>query len=150
MTTSLPTGQYGFGDLNVGDVMKTGSAEITADLIDAFADLTGDRYDLHLSDEAARTLGYPGRVAHGLLVLSVVDGLKFQSDAKPVGLASLGWDWRFEKPVFAGDVIRAELTVVGKRKTTSGVRGIISFRFDVFNQDGMRVQQGSNDLIFDL
>lgn len=150
MTAALPTGQYGYDDLNVGDVMKTGSADITADLIDAFADLTGDKYDLHLSDDTARALGYPARVAHGLLVLSIVDGLKFRSDTKPVGLASLGWDWRFEKPVFAGDVIHAELTVVSKRKTTSAARGIISFRFDVFNQDGLRVQQGTNELIFDL
>ncbi|WP_170335412.1 MaoC family dehydratase [Ruegeria arenilitoris] len=148
--TPLVTGTYGYHDLQIGDVMKTGSADITADLISAFADLTGDNYALHLDDEAARQLGYKARVAHGLLILSVVDGLKFQSKARPQGLASLGWNWRFEQPVFAGDVIRAELTVVGKRLTASAARGIISFQFDVFNQNGLRVQQGTNELIFDL
>lgn len=146
----LVAGAYGYNDLSVGDRMNTGSAEISADLISAFATLTGDKYALHLDDEAAHQRGFPGRVAHGLLVLSVVDGLKFQSGAKPDGLASLGWDWRFEKPVFAGDTIRAELTVVTKRKTSSGARGIIAFRFDVFNQNGERVQHGTNELIFDL
>ncbi len=147
---ALSAGTYGYHDLQIGDVMKTGSAEITADLITAFAELTGDKYALHLDDEIAQKLGYKARVAHGLLVLSVVDGLKFQSSARPEGLASLGWNWRFEQPVFAGDVIHAELTVVGKRVTASAARGIISFQFDVFNQDGLRVQQGTNELIFDL
>ncbi|WP_298852803.1 MaoC family dehydratase [uncultured Ruegeria sp.] len=150
MTESLKAGTYGFHDLRVGDVIKTGSAEISANLISDFAALTGDRYELHLDDSAAKVRGFKARVAHGLLVLSVVDGLKFEAEAKPEGLASLGWDWRFEKPVFAGDTIRAELTVVSKRTTTSSERGIISFRFDVFNQDEMRVQQGTNELIFDL
>lgn len=151
MTGALLTaGLYGYHDLRVGDVMKTGSADITADLISAFADLTGDKYVLHLDDEAARQLGYKARVAHGLLVLSVVDGLKFQSSTRSDGLASLGWNWRFEQPVFAGDTIRAELHVVSKRETSSGQRGIVTFRFDVFNQDNQRVQQGTNELIFDL
>ncbi len=146
----LTAGVYGYHDLQIGDVMKTGSAEITADRISDFADLTGDKYPLHLDDDVARQLGYKARVAHGLLVLSVVDGLKFQSDARPDGLASLGWNWRFEQPVFAGDTIRAELHVVSKRETSSGRRGIVAFRFDVFNQEGQRVQQGTNELIFDL
>jgi len=147
---ALPAGKYGYDDLKVGDVMKTGSAEISTDRIAAYAALTGDEYELHLDDAAARRRGFEARVAHGLLVLSVVDGLKFQSHAKPDGLASLGWDWRFEKPVFAGDIIRAELIVVSKRITASGKRGIIEFQFDVFNQDDLRVQHGTNELIFDL
>ncbi|WP_120633596.1 MaoC/PaaZ C-terminal domain-containing protein [Ruegeria sp. EL01] len=147
---ALAAGSYGYEDLRVGDVIATGSAEISADLIAGFAALTGDEYELHLDDEAARRRGFPSRVAHGLLVLSVVDGLKYRSVVRLDGLASLGWDWRFEQPVFAGDTIRAELNVVSKRTTSSGKRGIIAFRFDVFNQDGLRVQRGTNELIFDL
>lgn len=146
----LAAGIYEFNDLQDGDVIKTGSANISADLIAAFADLTGDKYELHLNDAAARQRGFKAPVAHGLLVLSVVDGLKFQANAKLNGLASLGWNWRFENPVFAGDTIRAELRVVSRRETKSGKRGIASFRFDVFNQDDQRVQSGTNDLIFDL
>jgi acyl dehydratase len=150
MTRGLSAGQYGYNDLKVGDVMKTGSATITTDLISSFADLTGDKYALHIDDDVARGLGYKARVAHGLLVLSVVDGLKFQSDAKPAGLASLGWNWRFEQPVFVGDEIRAELTVTAKRLTSSQSRGIVTFQFNVFNQHDQIVQSGTNDLIFDL
>lgn len=150
MTGLLKAGTYGFHDLETGDLIHTETAEISADLITSFANLTGDRYALHLDDDVARARGFKSRVAHGLLVLSVVDGLKFQAEAKLDGLASLGWDWRFENPVFAGDRIRAVLTVTAKRITASGKRGIIAFHFDVLNQDDQRVQQGTNELIFDL
>ena len=42
MTRLLAAGRYGFDSLSVGDRVETGSAEITAEKINAFADLTGD------------------------------------------------------------------------------------------------------------
>ena len=115
--------------------------------IDAFADLTGDRFEIHMDDDAAKALGFPGRVAHGLLVLSLVDGLKNQAHARFRAVASLGWTWRFDGPVFIGDTITATITVVGKRPTRRPDRGIVSLDFVVRNQNGETVQSGQNQLM---
>ena len=48
-------------------------------MIDRFADLTGDHFAIHMTDAGAQAQGFARRVAHGLLVLSVVGGLKNQT-----------------------------------------------------------------------
>ncbi len=146
----LPAGCYGYHDIMAGDRIRTGSAHITAELIDNFAELSGDRYAIHLELEAARASGFDNRVAHGLLVLSVVDGLKNNAEAKLLGLVSLGWNWRFEHPVLLSDIIRCEMTITRKRIIRSNQRGIVQIEFDVLNQSNQRVQCGHNELLFNL
>lgn len=147
---ALEPGSYGFKRLQVGDVVRTGSVLVSNDLIERFSRMTGDTYAPHMDESAARAQGFKGRVAHGLLVLSIVDGLKFQADAKLDGLASLSWRWKFQHPVYADDTIRAELTIEKLRPIPSLKKGIATCRLDVFNQHDQRVQFGTNDLAFSL
>lgn len=147
MTRVLPAGRYGYEALSPGDRIDTGSVEITAKTIDAFADLTGDRFEIHIDDDAARRHGFPGRVAHGLLVLSLVDGLKNQCDAQFDAIASLGWDWQFAKPVFIGDQIKVNIAVLEIKPTSQPLRGVLTLEFDVTNQQGKTVQKGINKLM---
>lgn len=144
---SLPTGDYGFGDLRIADRVETGSETITTTLIDAFAQLTGDRFAIHMSDEAAQAAGFDRRVAHGLLVLSVIDGLKNRAPAQFRAIASLGWDWSFSRPVLAGDSVRAMFSVQSKRATSDGKRGILTLAVEVMNQRDEMVQLGRNRLM---
>ena len=65
----LPTGDYWFEDLEPGDWFETGHIVVTEAHIVAFAGLSGDFFDIHMDDEFARAQGFPGRIAHGLLVL---------------------------------------------------------------------------------
>lgn len=141
---------HGIHDVKVGDQIDVGSVKVTADHIDRFADLTGDRYALHMDDDVAAKLGFRKRVAHGLLVLSLVDGLKNNAPATLDGLVSMGWNWSFDAPVLVGDTIHARLTIVAKRKTTSGRPGILRPRFDVTNQAGKLVQSGLNELLLTI
>ncbi|MBN9550939.1 MAG: MaoC family dehydratase, partial [Alphaproteobacteria bacterium] len=119
----------GFGlsyeDVEVGDHFETPSRDVTAAVIDAFAEMTGDRFEIHMSDEAARRHGFPVRVAHGLLVLSLVDGLKNNAIARFRSVASLGWTWKFSAPVLAGDTVNAQVTVAEKRTTRNPARAIL-------------------------
>ena len=138
---------YFFEDIEIGDVIETASLAITTDQIDRFADLTGDRFEIHMSEEGAARHGFPSRVAHGLLILSLVDGLKNQADAQFAAVASLGWDWKFMSPVLPGDVIKVRMTVTGKRETKRPDRGILTIQFDVVNQDAKTVQFGINTLM---
>ena len=143
----LTEGLFNFDTVEVGDWFRTSTLTITADQIDRFADLTGDRFEIHMSDERARAHGFRGRVAHGLLVLSLVDGLKNQVEARFDAIASLGWDWSFQQPVLIGDTITATLTIAEKRETRHTDRGIVRLAGDVVNQDGETVQSGSNQLM---
>lgn len=143
----LTEGSFNFDTVEVGDWLRTNTLTITADQIDRFADLTGDRFEIHMSDERARAHGFRGRVAHGLLVLSLVDGLKNQVETRLDAMASLGWDWSFRRPVLIGDTITATLTIAEKRGTRHADRGIVRLAGDVVNQDGETVQSGSNQLM---
>ncbi|UVK43896.1 MaoC family dehydratase N-terminal domain-containing protein [Mesorhizobium sp. AR07] len=136
-----------YGDIAVGDWFETDAVAVTERTIDAFAELTGDRFEIHMSTAGAKRHGFQARVAHGLLVLSLVDGLKNQAQAGFRAIASLGWDWSFVTPVLAGDEIRARIVVANKRETRNARRGILTLDFVVTNQRGETVQSGENKLM---
>ncbi|MBN9073216.1 MAG: MaoC family dehydratase [Rhizobiales bacterium] len=145
--SALAPGRYFLEDVEIGDRIETDALTLEGEHIDRFADLTGDRFEIHVSEEGAARHGFPARVAHGLLILSLVDGLKNQAAAQFAAVASLGWDWKFAAPVFPGDTIRALLTVRGKRETRRPERGILTIDFTVLNQRGETVQLGVNTLM---
>ncbi|MEM6461058.1 MAG: MaoC family dehydratase [Pseudomonadota bacterium] len=147
MSGLLAPGRYGFDEVSTGAVVETGRRIVSAADIDSFADLSGDRFEIHMNDEAARSHGFPRRVAHGLLVLSLVDGLKNNAPAQFRAIASLGWEWSFRRPVFAGDEIRVTITVESKRGVSKPDRGILGLVFEVTNQTGETVQEGKNLLL---
>lgn len=139
--------ELSYEDVEVGDHFETPSRDVTAALIDAFAEMTGDRFEIHMSEEAALRHGFPARVAHGLLVLSLIDGLKNNAVARFRAVASLGWTWRFSAPVFVGDAIKAGIAITGKRTTRNPAHAILCLSFVVRNQLGRIVQEGNNQLM---
>ena len=147
MTASLAPGLYSFDDLAVGDRIETGSSLVSAEVVDGFAALTGDRFEIHMTEAGAARHGFPARVAHGLLILSLVDGLKNQCPAQIRALASLDWEWGFTRPVFVDDTIRVQMTVEAKRDTRKPAQGVLTIGFVVFNQQGQAVQSGRNRLL---
>ncbi len=108
-----------FGELKLGQTLKTDSRTITMEDIEHFAHFTGDTFYAHLDEEAAKANPFfPGRVAHGYLLLSFAAGLFVQPDPGPV-LANTGLtDLAFQKPVSPGDSITVTLTVKRKTKRT--------------------------------
>jgi oxepin-CoA hydrolase/3-oxo-5,6-dehydrosuberyl-CoA semialdehyde dehydrogenase len=105
-----------FHQLGIGETFHSKSRTITVADIERFAEFTGDTFYAHMDDAAAqRNPFFPGRVAHGYLLLSFAAGLFVQPDEGPV-LANTGLDsLRFMKPVEAGDAIKVRLSV--KHKT---------------------------------
>lgn len=104
-----------FADLRIGDTIHTPKRQVTLDDIETFAHFTGDTFYAHMDDEAAKANPFfPGRVAHGYLLLSFAAGLFVQPDPGPV-LANTGLDnLRFMKPVEPGDSIKVRLAVKAK------------------------------------
>jgi acyl dehydratase len=143
----LPPGTHGLTALRIADRVETAEVTVTGEAIDRFADLSGDRFALHMDDAAARALGFPARAAHGLLVLSLIDGLKNQAPAQFDAVASLGWDIRFRAPVLVGDRLRAVFAVESKRLTGDGSRGIAVLSLEARNQRNDVVQAGHTTLM---
>ena len=104
-----------FGKLEVGYTLETASREVTLDDIEHFANFTGDTFYAHMDEEAAAANPFfPGRVAHGYLLLSFAAGLFVEPSPGPV-LANYGLEnLRFVKPVSPGDSISVKLTVKSK------------------------------------
>ncbi len=147
-STPLPAGKYFYGDLSVGSFFRTGRIVVTETHIVNFAGLSGDFFDVHMDEDFARAQGFPARIAHGLLGLCLIDGLKNRADVQLQAVASLGWkEWNFKAPIIAGDSIGAEISVKSMRETSKGDRGIVELNFDVTNQNGTLVQSGTNALL---
>ncbi len=124
-----------FGELAPGETLHTPAREVTLEDIEHFARFTGDTFYAHMDEEAAAANPFfPGRVAHGYLLLSFAAGLFVQPDPGPV-LANTGLDnLRFMKPVVPGDSIRVRLTV--KRKTPrNDDYGEVRWHVSLLNQD---------------
>ncbi|WP_299372175.1 phenylacetic acid degradation bifunctional protein PaaZ [uncultured Tateyamaria sp.] len=124
-----------FGDVAIGDTLHSPSRQVTLDDIETFAHFTGDTFYAHMDDAAARANPFfPGRVAHGYLLLSFAAGLFVQPDPGPV-LANTGLDnLRFMKPVEAGDSIQVRLTVKAKTPRNDDY-GEVRWHVTVTNQN---------------
>ncbi len=130
-----------FGELEIGETLHTASRTVTLDDIEKFAHFTGDTFYAHMDDEAAaRNPFFPGRVAHGYLLLSFAAGLFVEPNEGPV-LANTGLDGlRFMKPVVAGDSIKVRLTV--KQKTPRNQDyGEVRWHVTLTNQDDEQVAE---------
>jgi acyl dehydratase len=136
-----------FDAIAPGLVFETGGITVTEGHILAFAGLSGDFFDIHMDDDYARALGYPGRVAHGLLGLALCDGLKNRAATRFAAIVSLGWRWRFAGPILIGDRLQARVEVLSKRPTKRADRGIVTLGFLLRNQRGETAQDGENDLM---
>jgi acyl dehydratase len=90
--------------------------EVTQELINQFADVSGDHQWIHVDVERAKNDSPFGTtVAHGNLTLSMIDGLRLdllKSEGFALGV-NYGWNKvRFPAPVPAGSRIRAKAEVV--------------------------------------
>ncbi|MCP4820381.1 MAG: phenylacetic acid degradation bifunctional protein PaaZ, partial [Shimia sp.] len=130
-----------FGELAVGETLHTAPRTVTLDDIQHFANFTGDTFYAHMNDDAAkRNPFFPGRVAHGYLLLSFAAGLFVEPNEGPV-LANTGLDGlRFMKPVSAGDAIKVRLTVKKKTKRNEEY-GEVRWHVTLTNQDDEQVAE---------
>ncbi|MEM7644134.1 MAG: phenylacetic acid degradation bifunctional protein PaaZ, partial [Pseudomonadota bacterium] len=125
-----------FHDVQIGETLHTAPRTVTLEDIEHFASFTGDTFYAHMNDDAARRNPFfPGRVAHGYLLLSFAAGLFVEPCEGPV-LANTGLDnLRFLKPVEAGDSVQVRLTVKAKTPRNDEY-GEVRWHVTLTNQDG--------------
>jgi oxepin-CoA hydrolase/3-oxo-5,6-dehydrosuberyl-CoA semialdehyde dehydrogenase len=141
ITTPAHPFTRGFHALQIGETLHTAPRRITLEDIAHFAEFTGDTFYAHMDEAAAaRNPFFPGRVAHGYLLLSFAAGLFVEPNEGPV-LANTGLDnLRFMKPVVAGDSLKVRLTV--RQKTPRNAEyGEVRWHVTLTNQDDDKVAE---------
>lgn len=130
-----------FHELELGKTIFTAERTISLEDIEHFAHFTGDTFYAHMDEEAAAANPFfPGRVAHGYLLLSFAAGLFVDPAPGPV-LANYGLDnLRFIKPVPPGDTIKVRLTAMEKN-LRSEEYGEVRWNVEISNQDDEPVAQ---------
>ncbi len=136
-----------FEEFEIGSVRHSPGRTIAESDLMGFAGLTGDYSQVHTDEEFCRKTEFGTRIAHGLLGLSIAQGLMWRTNyTQGTGIASLGWDkWKFSKPIMIGDTIRIRWSVTDKRESKSKpYAGIITEFIEVMNQKGEVVQNGEH------
>ncbi|MEV7828338.1 phenylacetic acid degradation bifunctional protein PaaZ [Microbacterium enclense] len=129
-------------DLRIGDAVESAEREVTLDDIEVFARFTGDTFYAHMDEEsAAANPFFPGRVAHGYLLVSWAAGLFVDPAPGPV-LANSGLEnLRFMTPVSPGDRIRVALTAKQITPRETDEYGEVRWDAVIRNQDDEIVAQ---------
>ena len=131
-------------DLPVGLEVVTARRTITEADVMSFAGLSGDFNPLHTDALFVQErTPFRGRIAHGLLVLSVASGLSTRLPVlhalQPSLLGMTDVTCRWLAPTRIGDTVRVELTFTDAQLTRSGTRGRVAERRVVLNQDNVTV-----------
>ena len=128
-------GMY-FEEFSVGKKIVTGERIVTSDDIMKFADLTGDNNRIHTDAEFSKTTPFGQRIAHGLLGLSLASGLAWQTgilDGTVIAFREVN-EWKFIKPIFIGDTVRAELNVTEAKALPRIGAGSVGIMVELKNQ----------------
>lgn len=121
--------------------------QVFEETIAAFAEISGDKNRLHIDEAFAKTTPFGGRVAHGLLGLSIASGLLHDMGiVQESVLAFSGLDWKFKNPTRIGDSLSMSMEV--KKLRALGKRGgLVVFDAALLNAKGETLQQGEWSLM---
>lgn len=109
----------GTADVVVEGFETTFTREITRELIEAFADVSGDVSRIHLDEEHAKRTQFGGVIGHGLLTASFISAALSRL---PGVIVYLSQDLKFMKPVRPGDVVTARVAVIERPAGKSWAR----------------------------
>ena len=138
-----PRGMY-FEEFAPGQTIVTAGRTVTEHDIVAFAGLSGDFNQIHTDAEFSKTTPFGQRIAHGVCVLSIVQGLATQTGVLEGTILAFREisEWKFSQPVFIGDTVHAELNVVETKAFPRLGGGLVGLTLTVKNQKGETVQRG--------
>jgi acyl dehydratase len=129
-----------FEDLHVGRAFKHAIRRTVTEADNVFfTALTHNPAALHLDEEYCKEHSEFGtRIVNSCFTLGLMVGISVGETTLGTTVANLGWDEvRFPKPVFHGDTLRVESSVVEARASTSRPnQGIVIFEHRAFNQKG--------------
>lgn len=111
--------------------------QVTAEVVEAFARVSGDTNPVHLDEMYAAKSRFGRRIAHGMLAVSYISAVLGTVFPGP-GTIYLSQNVSFLKPVFLGDTVTATVTVSKYRAE----KGILTLVTECWNQHGEKVVDG--------
>lgn len=123
-------------DLEVGECFTSREMTVTqAEIID-FANRYDPQY-FHNDAERAKDSHFGQVVASGIHILALWRILDHEITGNVRWMCGIGWDnLRWNKPMRAGDRVRARATCKSKRPSESDpARGVVVYRYALLNQD---------------
>jgi itaconyl-CoA hydratase len=136
----VPAGRY-YEEFSIGDTYKHWPGRtITAADNTWFTLLTMNQHPLHFDEEYAKGTEFGRPLVNSALTLAIVAGMSV-ADVSQKAIANLGWtDIVMPAPVFNGDTLYAESTVLAKRESKSRPnQGIVTVATRAWKQDGTTV-----------
>ena len=133
-------GRY-YDDFAVGDTYKHWPGRtVTAADNTWFTLLTMNQHPIHFDEEYAKGTEFGKPLVNSTLTLAIVVGMSV-ADVSQNAVANLGWtDIAMPAPVFNGDTLYAESTVLEKRESKSRPgQGIVTVATRAWKQDGTTV-----------
>lgn len=124
-----------FEDYRIGDVIRHAVPRTVSGGERAlYHALYPARHALYSSDEFARASGLPASPLDDLAAFHIVFG-KTVPDVSLNAVANLGYaEGRWLKPVYPGDTLRSESTVIGLKENSNGKSGVVYVRTRGLNQ----------------
>lgn len=106
----LPLEGHAFDDLHLGQSANYRRTVSASDVV-GFAELSGDRNPVHLSEHFAATTPFKSRIAHGLYTASLISAVLGTRLPGP-GAIYLSQTLKFLAPVHIDDVVDVHVEVV--------------------------------------
>lgn len=124
--------QFEIGQVFKHDIRRTVTE--TDNLI--FSTMTHNPAAIHLDVEYAKGTEFGKPLMNSVFTLGLMVGISVADTTLGTTVGNLGWDeTRFPRPVFAGDTLRVETTILDKRESKSRpTNGIVVFEHKAFNQ----------------
>jgi acyl dehydratase len=124
---------------NIGESLGTSNWQtVRQDMINQFADLTGDNQWIHVDTEKAKMSPFGSTIAHGFLVLSLAPKLVAEMitlEGIRLGL-NYGFDKvRFVSPIPVNSEVRMSATLTAVERDDSKVKATMQLVFEIKGSD---------------
>jgi len=114
--------------ISAGDKFTTSRTFTEQQVLD-FAEISRDYNPFHFDERFAKAMKFNGKICHGLLVGSMLTEIGGQ-----LGWLATEMDFKFQKPVYFGDTIKVDLTIIDIDEN-----GLATSEVVFTNQDGTTV-----------
>ncbi|MGH2663235.1 MAG: MaoC/PaaZ C-terminal domain-containing protein [Actinomycetota bacterium] len=108
-----------FDAIQVGDEVFSVPKVVKREEVKAYADASGDQNPLHQDDEYARSVGFPGIIAHGMFSMAHVASALKDWAGTPAALKSI--KVQFRAVVYMDETLVARGVVASKDESTKDV-----------------------------
>ncbi|MGC8819198.1 MAG: MaoC family dehydratase [Athalassotoga sp.] len=102
-----------FDKIEIGQNFES-DITVTDEMVKEFAKITGDNNPLHLDEEFAKKTQFGKRIAHGMLVASLISKVLGRDFPGP-GTVYVSQFIQFRKPVYIGEDVKIRIEVKDKK-----------------------------------